>query len=319
MAGTLFGLGLSQRFDSNGRPLVSAKLKVYNAGTTTPAKTFTNFALSQEQPWPLETNSSGTIPQFWVADGSYRARFETSAGVVVFDEDSITAIGASSGSGGGDTTPAAAIYQTGNFNWQPISGTRSGWVRANARTIGSVSSGATERANADVENLFLYLWGTFSNTLCPVSGGRGASAAADWAANKTIGTLDLRKKAPFGLDDMGNTAAGGFAGVTFDVGDAVTAASMGGAALHILTEAQLPALTKNLTINANTTGITATTGNNLGPGTGSTGYHHGDGGTGRTVTINDPGHPHTGTVSFGSGAAHNNMPHFVLGTWFIRI
>lgn len=62
----------------------------------------------------------------------------------------------------------------------------SGWVMMNDGTIGSASSGGTARANADCQNLFTLLWNNVSNTNCPVSSGRGASAAADWAANKTI-------------------------------------------------------------------------------------------------------------------------------------
>lgn len=59
-----------------------------------------------------------------------------------------------------------------------------GWVMADDGTIGNASSGATTRANADTENLFVLLW--YNNSYVDVSGGRGASAAADYAANKTI-------------------------------------------------------------------------------------------------------------------------------------
>lgn len=83
----------------------------------------------------------------------------------------------------------------------------SGWVRANGLTIGNASSGATEYAHADTEDLFMLLWNTYSNTICPVSSGRGASAAADYAANKTITLPDLRGRTVFGMDDMGNSAA----------------------------------------------------------------------------------------------------------------
>jgi len=57
-------------------------------------------------------------------------------------------------------------------------GVRSGFVRANGRTIGSATSGATERANADAQALFEYLWNTDANLA--VSTGRGASSNADW-------------------------------------------------------------------------------------------------------------------------------------------
>lgn len=61
-----------------------------------------------------------------------------------------------------------------------------GWVMANDGTIGNASSGGTTRANADTSALFALLWDNIADAWAPVSGGRGASAAADFAANKTI-------------------------------------------------------------------------------------------------------------------------------------
>lgn len=66
-----------------------------------------------------------------------------------------------------------------------------GYLLMNDGTIGSASSGATTRANADTFPLYNWLWTNVSspsgNTLCVVSGGAlGASAAADFSANKTL-------------------------------------------------------------------------------------------------------------------------------------
>lgn len=61
-----------------------------------------------------------------------------------------------------------------------------GWILADDGTIGNAASGATTRANADTEDLFTLLWDNIDDTGCPVSSGRGASAAADFAANKTL-------------------------------------------------------------------------------------------------------------------------------------
>ena len=63
---------------------------------------------------------------------------------------------------------------------------QTGWVLMNDGTIGNASSGASTRANADTQNLFILLWNNVSDTYCAVSGGRGSTAAADYAANKTI-------------------------------------------------------------------------------------------------------------------------------------
>lgn len=88
-----------------------------------------------------------------------------------------------------------------------------GWVLGSGRTIGGGSSGATERANSDTEALFTLLWASYSNTELVIqdSAGtpttRGASAAADFAANKRMPLPDYRGRVPAGKDDMGGTSA----------------------------------------------------------------------------------------------------------------
>lgn len=68
----------------------------------------------------------------------------------------------------------------------------SGTLMPNGQTIGGASSGATSRANADTSDLFAVLWNATSNADLPIqdSAGaasiRGASAAADFAANKRL-------------------------------------------------------------------------------------------------------------------------------------
>lgn len=61
-----------------------------------------------------------------------------------------------------------------------------GWVMMNDGSIGDATSGGTTRANADTVALFTLLWNNTTNAECPVSTGRGASAAADFAAHKNI-------------------------------------------------------------------------------------------------------------------------------------
>lgn len=61
-----------------------------------------------------------------------------------------------------------------------------GWVLMNDGTIGNAASAGTTRANADTVALFTLLWNNTANADCAVSTGRGANAAADYAANKTI-------------------------------------------------------------------------------------------------------------------------------------
>jgi microcystin-dependent protein len=318
-------LPLSHRFDSNGNLLPGCRLFIFDAGTTTPADTFPNSSLTagQEQSHPLVADSAGMIPDFWVADGSYRARLTTATGILVFDRDNMQSVGPSSGEGGGgDSTPEAAIFKTGEFNWQPISGTRSGWVRANARTIGSASSGASERANSDCQPLFEFLWNGYSDTICPVAGGRGANAAADWAADKAIGLIDMRGRAPVGLADMGNSDSGRLDNVTFATGSKTAAASVGGAAFHTLTEAQMPERDHTASSVVTDPGHFHRAGDAvLGGSPSGTGMRQntGSGTAGNTTTVTTGITVATTVNDAGDGDPHPNMQPFMLGTWFIRL
>ena len=95
----------------------------------------------------------------------------------------------------------------------------SGWIKLNGGTIGSVSSGATTRANADTAALFTLHWADSSNTDFPIqdsSGApttRGASAEADFAANKRLPIPELRGEFIRGLDDSRGIDTGRVLGV----------------------------------------------------------------------------------------------------------
>lgn len=73
-----------------------------------------------------------------------------------------------------------------------------GWLKCNGQTIGNASSGATSRANADMQDLFEILWTDWDNTLLPIqdsSGSattRGSTAANDFAANKRLPLPEMR-------------------------------------------------------------------------------------------------------------------------------
>ncbi len=81
------------------------------------------------------------------------------------------------------------------------------WLRCDGRTIGAATSGGTARANADMEDLFTHLWSEFTNTELVIEDStgtpttRGASAAADWAADKRMPLLDMRGRTVVGMDD----------------------------------------------------------------------------------------------------------------------
>lgn len=106
------------------------------------------------------------------------------------------------------------VIPTGTV-WEYLGATlpSGGWIWPDGGTIGSASSGATNRANADTSALYTLLWNAYPNAILPIqtSGGvastRGASAAADFAANKRLPVPDRRGRVGIGKDNMGGTAA----------------------------------------------------------------------------------------------------------------
>lgn len=118
-------------------------------------------------------------------------------------------------------------FSTGDFKPTLKTTADNGWVLCDDGTIGSASSGATTRANADTAALFAVLWNNVSNTYAPVTGGRGGSASADFAANKPIALTKMLGRA---LSVSG-------------AGSGLTSRALGeidGAETHTLTQAELP-------------------------------------------------------------------------------
>lgn len=209
-AGTI-SFSLSQQLGTDAKPLANCFLYVIEAGTvSTPQNAYQDTALTIPHPNPLRCDSAGRLPQFFLADGLIKIRLTDKNGI---DQnypngsgaiDNILVIGPSSGGGGGGSIDPTTILATGDFKLRYDTGSLAGFVRCNARTIGSATSGATERANADTQQLFEHFWNKDPNLA--VSGGRGANSAADWAANKTLTLPDCRGRAFASLGDMGNSA-----------------------------------------------------------------------------------------------------------------
>lgn len=229
---------------SSGTPHSGALAYFYDANTTTPRTVYSESSLGEAHDHPVVANSSGIFPAVFLPAGDYKVEIKTSDGATtIYTADGISTplTGDEIVLDAGSTDPEL-LFGTGDYKHRHGSGTHTGWVRANGRTIGSASSGASERANADCEDLFLFLYD--ADTTLSVSGGRGANAASDWAANKTIALPDLRGRALFGLDGMGNTDASVIADSLIDSSE--TADTLGatfGASTYTLTTTELPAHT----------------------------------------------------------------------------
>lgn len=207
MSGTI-PLSMTQQFDEFGQPLAGGLLFIIQAGTvSTPQNPYQDANLTLVMPNPITLDAAGRIPQFFLADGYIKIRLTDVNGVTQLAADGILVIGPSAGGGGGGPSiDPTTILATGDIKPRYDTAVISGFVRGNGRSIGSAASGGTELADASAQALFNYLWAKDTNLAVLPS--RGASAAADWAANKTIALPDFRGCSLTGLDDMGNSAAG---------------------------------------------------------------------------------------------------------------
>jgi microcystin-dependent protein len=196
------------------------------------------------------------------------------------------------------------VFTTGDVKFTIKDTADSGWVLMNDTTIGDATSGGTGRANADTSALFTLIWNKTVDADCPVSTGRGANAAADFAAHKTI-------KLPLALGRalIGAGAAG--SGLTARaIGHAVSSEET-----HTLITAEMPAHTHGLTDPGHlhtyaqpTSGVVqASSGSPLTADTGTTTANTSTATTGITI------------ASVGSGTAHNNMQPSLALTIMIKL
>lgn len=144
--------------------------------------------------WTVINNTTGAF--------SITCKTAAGSGVVVSIPSSIVGDGVNI-----YTATPVSDSSVGDVKQAARSSTPAGWLKLNGGTIGSAASGATARANADTLALFTLLWTDFPQSVLPIqtsAGGastRGASAAADFAANKRLPIFDMRAEFPRGADD----------------------------------------------------------------------------------------------------------------------
>ena len=183
-----------------------------------------------------------------------------------------------------------------------------GYVMASGRSIGSASSGATERANADTKNLYLFLWNTIGGLA--VAGGRGSGATADFNANKALSLPDLRGRVTIGQDDMGGTAAHVITNFS-----AIFPGATGGSQNHSLTANENGAHSHTATDQGHTHPYTdyhpASTG-----GAGGSGFLVGGSTSADTTST---GYANIVVSTSGSGSGHNNIQPSMVVTKIIKL
>ncbi|GGE36393.1 hypothetical protein GCM10007276_12350 [Agaricicola taiwanensis] len=182
-----------------GQYVPGARLSFFLANTGTPKAVYTDDALTVPHTHPVLADAYGVVPAIYLAENdTYRLRVEDSNGVVLEDYPIIYTDqeGTDSGGGGGDI-PDGALLATGDIVLVYSTATIVGRVLLDGSTIGSASSGA-DRANASYEALYKFLWNNSSADETPleVIGGRGATADADWSANKPLTLPDYSAIGP---------------------------------------------------------------------------------------------------------------------------
>lgn len=200
-------LALGIQLDSQGNAAPGCLVYFYVAGTVaTPQNSYSDFGLTSAQANPLPCDQAGRVPMHWLADGLIHIRLTTAAGTPIVDT-TMQVLGPSSGGGGGggSTVDPTTILQTGDEKVRYGTGVISGFVRENGLTIGNGGSGASERANADTQVLWIYLYGIDPNLA--VSGGRTGNALNDYNSNKQLTLPDMRGRVNGFLADMGNSAS----------------------------------------------------------------------------------------------------------------
>jgi microcystin-dependent protein len=141
------------------------------------------------------TDATQVQPSHWnashstsMASGNLLGRL--TAGVGVFEEIPISAYMANLLSAADQNALAGllGLFETGDIKYTFKTTASAGWLLFSGGNyqIGNAGSGANLRANADTQALFTIIYNSVLDVDAPVSGGRGASAAADFAANKTL-------------------------------------------------------------------------------------------------------------------------------------
>lgn len=186
--------------------------------------TVTSVATSSDMTGgPITTTGTLTLSNTGVAAGSYGSASETLTATVdakgrlsALADTAIAITGSqvtdlSSIIAAAVAAAALVIVPVGVVFPLCTAGIPAGWLLASGLTIGNASSNATARANADVSDLYQALWNSDAQLLIYTSGGvlttRGASAAADYAANKALALPDYRGRTLAGKDNMGGSAA----------------------------------------------------------------------------------------------------------------
>lgn len=228
--------------DRNGVPIIGGSLYAFDAGTTTARPVYSDAGLTTELPSPVKTDGFGRFPPIYVGLGNYKIVLKDASNAMLSTVDGLPGAIQTS-----DTPTTPSGWVTGDVKAAHTNDLQDGWLPLNGKTIGSPDSGATARANADVQSLFILLWN--KDASLAVSGGRSASATTDWAASKTITLPDYRGRTVFGADQMGASAPAGVITAATTANPDTIGQALGGES-ETLTANHLPSTMPAITIGS---------------------------------------------------------------------
>ncbi len=143
-----------------GAPAAGALAYFYVGGTTTPLVVFQDAGEGTPTTTPVVADTNGRWPDVFIPYiTSYDVKVTTFTGTQLYYPQQIPNSDPSQIATGTILTSSSQLFQTGGMRFELGIGTApAGWVRANGLTLGSATSGATERANADTLPLYTYLF-----------------------------------------------------------------------------------------------------------------------------------------------------------------
>lgn len=322
-------ISLTPIFDNNGALVRNARLYFYKPDTLDPVTVYQDQELGAPHPQPIVTGGSGRVPPIYVGPQPYRIRIFDNANQLV--EDIPWLPGATESTDGGGGGPGGTDLKPGDVIWTFANGgVREGFVRLNGGTIGNNLSGATERANDDAHDLFVWLWGQDADGLMPVLPGRGASAESDWLANKQLTLVDAAGAVLGGITTMGRPARNVLTGVPFTRGTPTQVGAYMGEATHVLLETEMASHAHVLTDPGHShAAVQAAHAHTLTDpghvhGISDPGHAHSVYDPGHAHGVSDPSHTHGGAVSshnhdytrYGSANANVVMGSGYSGVWY---
>jgi hypothetical protein len=118
-----------------------------------------------------------------------------------------------------------------------------GYISANGLTIGDGSSNATNRAAADTQFLFTFVWNNCPVAQCPIytslgSGSTKTTAAADFSAHKQLAVWNMNGAGLMGADNQNGTTSTNLSSVPVVIGSRTAPGSILGENLHTLVSAE---------------------------------------------------------------------------------